>query len=293
MKSAPPPPSERQLRAFHMVVETGGVTAAAQALGLTQPAVTSQIRTLERDREVLLFDRTATGLTPTEAGLALHQVTRRLFQTFADARDVLAGAADLSFGTLRLGADAPFAAMPMLARYSKAHPGVAIEVSMGNAASTERDLLNGRIDVAVLSNASAPDGVHVLRLSRQSLSVLMPADHPLTDRKKVPVMALDGLDFVGREVGSATRKAMEARCEAHGVTPAIRLTLGSREAVREAVAAGFGVTVVFEGETGSDTRLVGRPLAGGATDWWLTATCLDARRDLPTVRAFLALAETA
>lgn len=285
-----PPPTDKQLRAFHAVAESGSVTEAARRLGLTQPAVTVQVRTLERDRGVRLFDRGPDGLAPTEAGEALYRITRRLFRLYQDAADALQGAAELSFGTLRVGADGPFAAIPILARFVAQYPGVRIEARMGNAPETLAALEDSRVDVAVLTLDAAPrPTLHIRPLRDQGLRILMPLDHAWTARTVIAAAGLDGVTMIGREDGSATRRALDRACAAAGARPAIRLSLGSREAVREAVAAGLGLAAVLDGETGNDPRLADRPL-DAAPDLRLVVACLAERRDHPPVRAFLALA---
>lgn len=286
----PTQPTDKQLRAFHAVAETGSVTEAARRLGLTQPAVTVQVRSLERDRGVRLFDRGPDGLSPTEAGEALFRITRRLFRLYQDAADALQGAAELTFGTLRIGADGPFAAIPILARFAARYPGVRMEARMGNAPETLAALEESRVDVAVLTlDAADPKGLHVIALREQGLRILMPRGHPWAAGTPLRPEALDGVTMVGREEGSATREALDRACAAAGVRPLIRLSLGSREAVREAVAAGLGVAAVLDGETGNDPRLVDRPL-DAPPDSRLAVACLAERRDHPPVRAFLELA---
>ncbi len=267
------------------------MTEAARRLGLTQPAVTVQVRALERERGVQLFDRGPEGLTPTEAGEALHRITRRLFRLYQDAADALQGAADLTFGTLRIGADGPFAAIPILARFAERHPGVRIEARMGNAPETLAALQDSRVDVAVLSlGAAFPASLHLRPLGAQGLRILMPVGHPWSGRPDIVPADLDGVTMVGREEGSATRDALDRACAGISARPVVRLSLGSREAVREAVAAGLGVAAVLDGETGNDPRLVDRPLAG-APDVQRVVACLAERHDHPPVRAFLDLAE--
>lgn len=286
-----PPPTDKQLRAFHAVAETGSVTGAARQLGLTQPAVTVQVRALERDRGVRLFERGPDGLAPTEAGQALYRITRRLLRLYQDAADALQGAADLTFGTLRIGADGPFAAIPILARFAERYPGVRIEARMGNAPETLAALEDSRVDVAVLSlDAVARPGLHVHTLRTQGLRILMRGDHPWTVRRTIRPADLDGTLMVGREDGSATRRALDRACLAASARPVVRLSLGSREAVREAVAGGLGVAAVLDGEAGNDPRLTDRPLTC-PPDVRLAVVCLAERRDHPPVRAFLVLAE--
>jgi len=284
------PPTDKQLRAFHAVAESGSVTEAARRLGLTQPAVTVQVRSLERDRGVRLFDRGPDGLAPTEAGEALHRITSRLFRLYQDAADALQGAAELSFGTLRIGADGPFAAIPILARFAGRYPGVRIEARMGNAPETLAALEDSRVDVAVLTlDAAARPALHIAPLRDQGLRILMPQGHAWAARSGIAAAELDGVTMIGREEGSATREALDRACAAAGSRPVIRLSLGSREAVREAVAAGLGLAAVLDGETGNDPRLTDRPL-DAAADLRLVVACLAERRDHPPVRAFLELA---
>lgn len=287
-----PPPTDKQLRAFHAVAETGSVTEAARRLGLTQPAVTVQVRTLEKDRGVRLFERGPGGLVPTEAGRALYRITGRLLRLYQDAADTLQGALGLAFGTLRIGADGPFGAIPILARFAERYPGVRIEARMGNAPETLAALEDSRVDVAVLSlEADARPGLHLHPLSDQGLRLLLPVGHAWATRPSVRPAELDGTPMVGREGGSATRRALDRACAAAGVRPVVRLSLGSREAVREAVAAGLGVAAVLDGEAGNDPRLADVRL-DCRPDVRLVVACLDERRDHPPVKAFLELAET-
>ena len=100
-------PTPKQLQAFNAVAEHGGFTKAAEALGVTQPAVTIQVRMLEKDRRVRLFERRGDGVFLTDAGHSLHAVTRRIFRLIQDADDVLGAADALHFGNLRLGIEDP------------------------------------------------------------------------------------------------------------------------------------------------------------------------------------------
>jgi len=263
------------------------VTGAARRLGLTQPAVTVQVRTLERDHGVRLFERGPDGLAPTEAGQALYRTTRRLLRLYQDAADALQGAADLTFGTLRIGADGPFAAIPILAGFAGRYPGVRIEARMGNAPETLAALEDSRVDVAVLSlDAAARPGLHVHRLRDQGLRILMPRDHPWADRPALSPGDLDGVLMVGREEGSATRRAVDRACAAAAARPTVRLSLGSREAVREAVATGLGIGIALEDESLADSRL--KPLHISNADIHLQphVVCLEERKASPLIKAF-------
>ena len=120
---------------------------------------------------------------------------------------------------------------------------------------------------------------------------MMPRDHPWARRDTIRPVDLDGVTMVGREEGSATREALYRACAGAAARPVIRLSLGSREAVREAVAAGLGLAAVLDGEAGNDPRLTDRPL-DAAPSVRLVVACLAERRDHPPVQAFLGLAVT-
>src|SRR4051812_26604442 len=102
------------LRAFHAVATTGGFRRAAERLGVSQPAVTAQVQALERRYGVELFERTGRGVRPTELGRELMDGAERLFALAGDLDELLRSAGQLDRGTLRLGADNPFAAMPLV-----------------------------------------------------------------------------------------------------------------------------------------------------------------------------------
>ncbi|MFO0755200.1 MAG: LysR substrate-binding domain-containing protein [Byssovorax sp.] len=288
----PPPafppgaPSYPQLRAFHAVATAQSFTRAARALGVSQPAVSMQVRALEESYGVELVARARQGAVPTELGRALLDATRPLFALEAEAAELLRKAGALLTGHLQVGADAPFLVVPILAAFRAAHPAVKLSLSLGNSATVLRELLDGHTEVAVLSDRAGDPRLFAVAASRSRQVLLVPRDHPWASRRGVRLRELAGKPMVMREPGSATRRAFERALAAAAIAPDIVMELGSREAVQEAVAAGLGAGVVIEAEHGPDARLATVPLLDADLEHTEHAVCLAERRRLRMVRAF-------
>lgn len=278
-----------QLRAFHAVASEGGFTRGALRLGISQPAVTVQVRALEERYGVLLFRRLGQRVELTESGRDLWQRTRRVFAELDDMEELMASAGELRVGRLEIGADGPFSVMDLLAGFIRHYPGIRVAVRIGNAARVLADLREARTDLAVL-NLIEPDAeLHAQTLYRDRIVAVLLADHPRAGRR-IELADLAELPLVLREPGSATRALLLQALDRAGIAPRIALELGSREAVREAVLAGLGVGVVFERELVPDPRLRSVALEGADLSAAVSLACLPERRRLRVVQAFFALA---
>jgi len=283
-----------QLRAFHAVAEAGGFTRAAAAVNVTQPTLSGQVAALEETYGVRLFERRGRGSELTGLGRSLLEITRRLFNQEAEAEQLLASARGLATGQLRVGADAPYDIVPLVARFLRRYPGIRLSMSFGNSEEVLEELLARRCDVAVLPDIAAEDArLYAVPLRRDRLVVFVERGHPWTTRRSLPIAELDGQRLVLRETGSRTRALFEQAMAEVGVRPGSVAEIGSREAVREAVAAGLGIGVVFESEYGRDARLHRLSLRDVALEAVEYAVCLEDRRPLRAVRAFFELVQEA
>ncbi len=282
-----------QLRAFHAVATEGSFTKAAEALCVSQPAVTIQVKALEEAYGVLLVHRRGHQVALTDLGAKLLEITRRIFGLMEEADEALSAARELRSGHLRVGADGPFFVMPLLAAFVARYPGVRVTVAMGNSQAVLADLLEYRADVAVLAQAGVDKRFHAIPFSRQPIVVFVPRDHEWAGRRRLRLAELDGAPMVLREQGSVTRRIFEAALERARVRPKVVLEIGSREALREAVAAGLGIGVVSRAELGGDDRFATIEVADATLESDEFVVCLKERRNLRTVQAFLALVEDA
>ncbi|MGH6717892.1 MAG: LysR substrate-binding domain-containing protein, partial [Alphaproteobacteria bacterium] len=132
--------------------------------------------------------------------------------------------------------------------------------------------------IGVLGEHPLDDRFAVLKASRHALILMTPPDHPWRGRAAVAIDELAGQPMVMREAGSVTRRAFDAALATAGITPTVALEIGSREAVREAVAAGLGLGVVQEPELGHDSRIGWARITGTEIAAGETVVCLDERR---------------
>jgi aminoethylphosphonate catabolism LysR family transcriptional regulator len=284
-RAPPPAPTYAQLRAFHAVAVARSFTEAAQALGVSQPAVSMHVRALEEAYGVELLTRGRSGVATTELGRALLDTTRPMFSLEAEAAELLQRATALLRGRLRVGADGPFLIVPVLAAFRRGHPHVALTLSLGNSSEVLRDLLDGRTDVAAFSDRVEDPRLFAVAAAKSAQVVIVAREHPWATRRGVRLRDLHGAPMVMREEGSVTRRAIEAALDRAAITPDVVMELGSREAVNEAVAAGLGAGVVIEAERGHDARLVALPLLDATIEHIEYVACLEERRRLRAVKA--------
>jgi LysR family transcriptional regulator, low CO2-responsive transcriptional regulator len=281
--------SQSALRAFHLVAQSGGFTKAAQAGGVSQPTLSAQVRALEEANGIRLFDRRGRNVALTPLGQNLHAITARLFAAEDDAKALLAGARNLARGHLRVAADSATHVMPLLAELKQRRPGLTFSLAVGNSSDVLRQVLDHAVDVAVMAKHVSDPRVHSLRLRTDRLVLFVPRSHPWGSRKSVALEALAGQDLVIRERGSITREVFEARLAEAGVKPGALVEVQTREAVREAVAAGFGIGIIFDSEFGQDPASAKLTVKGADLNVAEYVVCLEERRRLPLVRALLEL----
>ena len=278
-----------QLRAFHAVASEGSFTKAAGALHVTQPTLSGQVKTLEKTYGVRLFDRRGRRVSPTALGQELLVLTRRLFSLEAETEHLLSASQGLRKGHLRVGADAPYHVTAALSAFTQRYPGIQISLTVGNSAELAHDLLEHKLDVAVLANVTGDSRFFAKPLRHDRLVAFVAKTHPWARRRRIDLADLSEQRLVLREQGSATRQIFETAMARRGLRRGEVLDMNSREAVRETVAAGLGVGVVSAGEFSKDSRLAILELTGGDMAMTEYVVCLAERQDLRLVRSFLDL----
>lgn len=276
-----------QLRAFHIVARERSFTAAARTSGISQPTLSGQVRTLEDGYRVRLFERRARGVRLTEIGQGLFAISSRLFALEEEAQALLSDTKALARGHLRIAADSAYHVMPVLAALRQCHAGLRFSLTIGNSAAVLEQLFDFEADLAVTAKTTSDPRLHSQQLRRDELVLFVPRGHALARRRRLRIEELAGRELVLRERGSITREIFEQALAAAGVRPGEIVDVQTREGVREAVAAGFGIGVVFRSEFGTDPRFV--PI--GVTDAELGvaeyAVCLQENLRLSLVRAFM------
>lgn len=275
-----------QLRSFIAVVQHGGFTAAAKALSISQTTITSQIQALEQEHGVELFHRRGRRVDLSAVGIDLLPIARKISGLEADARSLLHDSGTLQHGSLKIGAVGPFHVTEMIEAYHSMHPAMHISLALGNSETVLRDLDEYACDVGVIASASHDERYFMQPYSRYPVIVFVNSAHPFAARDSIRLAELDGVPLLVREPGSTTRLALERAMREAGLTLNAMMEIGSREALREAVARGLGVGTVSQSEYVPDARLRPVRIEGEPVSTHIHVCCLRERRDSMLVSSF-------
>ncbi|TBU89276.1 LysR family transcriptional regulator [Stutzerimonas kirkiae] len=232
------------LRIFLVVAETGSISAGAERLHISQPAVTREIRELEESLGQRLFDRQPRGVRLTESGQRLLHYAQRIFNLEQAAERDLSDFAQLEQGELRLGASATLGAYllpPLIGRFRQRHPQVFVSLAMDNTTGVTRQLDDGLISLGLVEGPFARDAYAHRLLAQDPLLPVVAAHHPLAAAKRLPASSLQDYPLYLREPGSGTRNSIEQAYRSHGLEPRAHMAIGSTEALKRLLLDGQGI----------------------------------------------------
>lgn len=275
------------LRSFHAVASAGGFNAAAAELNITQPTLTAQVAALEAEYGIELFMRQGRRSQLTGAGRELLAITTRMFLEEQEALAYLEQSRELRTGRLAIGAVSPYHVTEMLAAFQRNYPGIELSVALGNTADVLTELIEYRIDIAILAHTDRDARVLLIPHRRHPIVVFARKDHRLARRRSITLRELEGERMIVREQGSTTRRAFTAALDEAGVTPQIVMEIGSREAIREAVIHGIGISYVSDAEFVPDPSLVKINVEPGEIYTYAQLGILESRKDSRIIKAFL------
>jgi len=276
-----------QLRAFHHVAIHNGFSRAAEALHLTQPAISDQIRKLEEEYDITLFNRHKKRAELTGIGSQLLEVTHRLFENEAQALALLTESRALRSGTLRIIADSVFHVAPVLSKFRADFPGIRIVISTGNSADVISKLHTYEADIGVLGEIPKGREFEVRRLSSTPIVAFVAKTHRLAKRKSITLAALSKEALAVREPGSKTRQKIEDALTERGLPFEPIIEAEGREAVNEIVSAGTTVGIVSKAEFSDHPALVAIPISDTEILMDEALICLRERLGGKLVSAFL------
>ncbi|MCZ7676285.1 MAG: LysR substrate-binding domain-containing protein [Roseovarius sp.] len=281
---------QSQLRAFHHVAALGGFSRAAEAINLTQPAISEHVRKLEQAHDVLLFHRERKRLRLTETGEHLFLLTKQYFEIEQRIRDYLHETSAAIEGELRIIADSAHHVVDMLTRFRERYPNVTVVLRSGNTQEILAELRGYNAEIGVVGGEPSGPDMEVLTLD--DTPIIAFAAHGLIPEPAAGLTLAQaaGFPLILRESGSKTRSSLEEAAAGHNIrlTPAI--VAEGREAVRELVASGAGIGFVSQAEFGHDARLVQIPLKGVDIRMREAIVHLRQRREVRVIRAFMAFA---
>jgi DNA-binding transcriptional LysR family regulator len=260
-----------QLKSFYVLAQKGSYSLAAEALYITQPAVSVHIKSLEEFFGVVLFEKVAKKFVLTEAGHALYQYTEKIFKLINETEKVLKEFTLIERGSIHLGASSNIGVYMLpsiLGEFKTKYPNIDIDVSIGTTRVIEQKILNYEVDIGIVEAQIISSEIFLEHWRNEQLVLITSPKHPWAALKKVtPDQAKEGQYIVG-ERGSGTGYVISQKLPSLATDFNEYLRLGSTEAVKRAVEENLGVSIVGEStvsreiETGilSEIDIVGTKL---------------------------------
>lgn len=237
----------RQLKALVTVAEVGSVTRAAELLHLVQPAVTRQIRTLEQELGVPLFERTRQGMRPTEAGTIMVDRARRALNELERARAEVRPAPGVVTGIVTVGlleSTAELLAEPLVRAVARDHPGIELRLMTAYSGHLQQWLDDGDLDLSLLYNLDSTPSLNARPLVREHLWVVAPAAAGLRADRPVPFTEAAAHPLVMPASGHALRALLDAAAGRAGAELDVAVQTNSMRVQKQLVLAGHGWTVL-------------------------------------------------
>ena len=250
LRSAPSRPSMhvtlRQLKVFETVAQLGSFTRAAEALFLSQPTVSMQVKQLSEAVEQPLFEQLGKKIFLTDMGRELHATCREMFDTWSRFEMTAADMKGLKRGRLRLAcvSTAKYFIPRLLGPFCDRYPGIDVQLEVANRDTVVERLARNEDDLYIMGMPPQHFDIALHPFLDNPLIPIAPANHPLANRKRVPLKRFAEEQMLLRERGSGTRMATERLFRDNGIVIKARMEIGSNEAIKHAVAGGLGVTVI-------------------------------------------------
>jgi len=236
----------RQLQIFEAVSQKLSYTQAAEILFLSQPAVSMQIKQLESEVGMPLFERMGKKLFLTEAGDELLIYARNISQQLIELNDVMDEIRGSERGrlTIAVATTANYFALKLLGEFYKRFSGTNINLDVTNRESLLKHLNENTVDMVIMGQPPENMDISATAFLDNPLVVIAPKDHALSGQKSIPLSVLQQETFIMREHGSGTRIAMERFFEQSGYSISSVMEMSSNEAINQAVEAGLGLGIV-------------------------------------------------
>lgn len=249
----------RQLKVFEAVARHLSFSRAAAELHLTQPAVSTQIRTLEGHVGLALFEQLGKKTYLTQAGTELLQFSRAIIQQFHEADTAMAQHRGIAGGQLNVAviSAGDYFFPQLMVAFARRHPGVQLNLSVHNREELLGQIAENRTDLAVMVRPPAQEDMHSEAFAPHPYVIVSAPDHPLAGRARIGMEELLRHPFVVRERGSDTWQSMEDAFGAHMDGIRVAMAIRSTETIKQAVIAGIGLGFL-------SAHTIGRELADGS-----------------------------
>ncbi|MFM9913571.1 MAG: LysR substrate-binding domain-containing protein [Methylophilaceae bacterium] len=235
----------RQLRVFESVAKHLSYSRAAEALHLTQPAVSMQIRQLEDVAGLPLFEQLGKKIHLTEAGKEFLHYSNSILQQLTEAETMLAEFKGMA-GKLNISvaSTASYFTPQLLAEFCQRHAQATVNLSVTNREALLQRLSNNETDIAIMGRPPDALDVDATPFMENHLVIIAPVNHPLADERDIPLSRLVEETFLVREQGSGTRITMERFFAENNIHLTTGTEMSTNEAIKQAVQAGMGLGIL-------------------------------------------------
>lgn len=244
----------RDLEVFSAVCDTNSITAAAEQLHISQPSASQVIADIEKEYGVRLFERFSKKLYITETGRLLQDYARHILFSFHDMEDRLRGSGIMH--TIHVGASVTIGTCLLsiiTQNFNRIQPDIRIEAVVDNTSIIENQILKNDLDLGLVEGNVHHPKIVTTPFMDDELVLVCGKSHPFYGRKVIGKKELANLDFIIREEGSGTRELFVSVMNANGISWAANWVCNNAEGIKNAVAAGIGVTVISRMLVGKET----------------------------------------
>ncbi len=241
-----------RLKVFCMVVKEKSFSKAGSTIYLSQPTVSSHVKDLENHFECKLIDRLGRQVAPTKAGELLYRYGTQILDLAEETERALAEFHGKMKGHLTIGGSTipgGYILPPLLGLFKQTYPDITVTLTENDTDGIIEDTINGRIELGIVGAEPSEPQLLCKKIMTDEMFLIVPHGHELCKRRKTTVKQLTRIPFIMREPGSGTRKSIERVLEKKGVKLSdlnVVAEMGSTEAVRQAIKAGVGVSILSE-----------------------------------------------
>ena len=239
----------KQLEAFYLVVKKKSFTRAAEELSVTQPAVTIQVKSLEKSLNLRLIQQVGKKIQLTESGEFLYQYAEKIFDLVSDANEKMRDFKKLMRGTLRIGTTKNYARyiMPsLLSEFQRRFPGIKVILDEGNSEDMAKSVLEKKNELALISQLNLDRKIKSLFFSTVEFVLVVSPEHRFSQRKSISLRELNGEPVILREKGSGSRAAILRKFQEYGIWPSVITEASSLDFIVGYVKQNKGVSFMFE-----------------------------------------------
>ncbi|MDI7260194.1 MAG: selenium metabolism-associated LysR family transcriptional regulator [Thermodesulfobacteriota bacterium] len=236
-----------QLWIFYNVAKLKGFSLAAEALFLTQPSISTQVKLLENSYNIKLFERFGKKIELTNHGQVLFSYAEKIFNLTQEADSVIEDLKGMKGGNLKIDTSLTLGAYylsDILTAFNLKFPNIKIQMRVGNTQKVVENVLTFKTDLGFIGQIESHEKLVVLPFIEEELVIIVPPSHEFAGQKTIKLSRLNGQPFIMRGKGSMTREEVEKIFKKERLSVNVRMELESNEAIKRAVEDGLGISII-------------------------------------------------